>query len=75
MRDTKRIKRREFLSIATWGTGGLIGAAMGIPAGAYIIGPALKDEPSKRWTRLGGTSKVEFGTPTLFKVKNEWSTR
>jgi menaquinol-cytochrome c reductase iron-sulfur subunit len=74
MRDLKRIKRRDFLSIATWGIGGVIGAAMGIPAVAYIIGPALKNDTTQNWAMLGGTSKVELGTPTLFKVKIERQT-
>ena len=68
------ISRRKFLSTATWGIGGLIGAALGIPAIAYILGPALKDDTKQNWTRLGATSKVELGTPTLFKVKIERQT-
>jgi Rieske Fe-S protein len=48
--------------------GALIGAGMGIPAIAYIIGPSLKTD-EENWTRLGSANKVEIGTPTLFKVK------
>jgi menaquinol-cytochrome c reductase iron-sulfur subunit len=66
--------RRDFLTIATWTIGGLISAVLGIPAIAYIIGPALRRNKTESWTRLGPTSKVELGTPTLFKVKVERQT-
>jgi len=61
--------RRDFLGLATWAIGGLIGVGMGIPAVAYIIGPALKRREEASWIRLGSTSKVELGAPTLFKAK------
>lgn len=57
------------MGIATWAIGGLISAVMGIPAIAYIIGPALKDSNAKDWIRLGSVTKVEIGVPTLFKTK------
>lgn len=57
------------MGIATWAIGGLISAGMGIPAIAYIIGPALKDTKAQNWIRLGSVSKVEIGVPTLFKTK------
>jgi menaquinol-cytochrome c reductase iron-sulfur subunit len=71
MRDTKRINRRDFLGIATWAIGGVISAAMAIPAIGYILGPALKNTTTQNWFRLGAIQKVELGTPTLFKVKIE----
>jgi menaquinol-cytochrome c reductase iron-sulfur subunit len=72
--EGNKLGRRTFLSIATWAIGGLIGAALGIPSIAYIIGPALKRSNDQEWMRLGSTSKVEIGTPTLFKVKIERKT-
>lgn len=68
MDENKSINRRGFFRIATFTIGGLIGAVMGIPSIAYIIGPALKSKQNQIWTRLGPTSKVELGTPTFFKV-------
>ena len=65
------IDRRTFLSMATWTIGGLIGLGVSIPAIAYIIGPALKGEKDQSWVDLGATSKVELGTPTLFKARVE----
>jgi len=68
MDEPEQIKRRGFLSVATWSIGGLISLMMGIPAIAYILGPALSKEKSQSWMRLGSINKVELGTPTLFKV-------
>lgn len=74
MSEGKRISRRGFLSVATWAIGGLVSAAMGIPAVAYIIGPALQSNKTQNWIRLGAPSKVELGTPTLFKARVERQT-
>jgi len=52
----------------------LISLGMGIPAIAYIIGPALKRIERQEWIRLGAASKVEIGVPTLFKTKIERQT-
>lgn len=57
------------MSLVTGAITALIGLGLGIPAIAYIIGPALKKEESQDWIRLGSTSKVELGLPTLFKTK------
>lgn len=74
MKDNDQINRRSFLGIATWAIGGLISLAMGIPALAYIIGPALERTKAQEWVRLGGASKVEIGTPTLFRATIERTT-
>jgi len=66
--EDNKVDRRNFLSLVTIGIGGLIGLGMGIPAIAYIIGPALKRQ-QEEWLKLGSTSKVELGVPTLFKKK------
>ena len=57
------------MGLATWAAGGLISAGMGIPVIAYIIGPALEDDATQSWLRLGPVSKVGIGVPTLFKTK------
>lgn len=74
MSEQNQVKRRGFLGIATWAIGGLISAGLGIPAVAYIIGPATQRDQEQEWIRLGSTSKVELGTPTLFKAKIERQT-
>lgn len=65
--------RRDFMKVAIAGIGGLISAAFGFPALAYIIGPALKQDSSD-WIQLGSVSKVEAGIPTLFKTILETQT-
>ena len=62
--------RRKFLEVIIGAIGGLMGAAVGVPAITYIVGPALK-ENTATWLRLGAVSKVEIGVPTLFKVTVE----
>ena len=74
MEEETKTSRRSFLSLATWAIGVLISAGMGIPAIAYIIGPALKRAEAEEWIRLGSVAKVELNAPTLFKVKIERQT-
>jgi menaquinol-cytochrome c reductase iron-sulfur subunit len=69
MDEKQQLSRREFSSIAIWSIGGLITAAFGLPAVAYIIGPALQNRDTQNWLPLGAVSKIELGVPTLFKVK------
>ena len=74
MSDEDRIKRESFLKIAIVGIGGFIGFSLGIPAVGYIVSPARLENQSQEWIRVGSTSKVEIGTPTLFKIKIERKT-
>jgi len=67
----KNLSRRDFMGIATGAIAAFIGASMAIPAVAYIMGPALQRNKKEEWIRLGSASKVELGTPTLFKVQLE----
>jgi menaquinol-cytochrome c reductase iron-sulfur subunit len=63
----KEISRRNFMQLTIAAIGGVIGLTLGIPAVAYIIEPALKSKEVQSWIRLGSTSKIELGVPTLFK--------
>jgi menaquinol-cytochrome c reductase iron-sulfur subunit len=74
MSEEAQVQRRGFLGLVTWAIGVLIGAGLGIPAIAYIIGPALEEVASDEWIPIGTTSKVELGTPTLFKANIERTT-
>ena len=67
------ITRRRFMSVAVAAISGFIGAAVGLPGIAYIIGPALKKK-AEDWVSLGAISKVEPGSPTLFKTTIERQT-
>lgn len=74
MKQSKnRVGRREFMKTVIAGIGGVIGAAIGIPAVSYIIGPAQKTGDAD-WIRLGSVSKVEMNIPTLFKTVIETQT-
>jgi Rieske Fe-S protein len=72
--EKDQLSRRNFLTIAIGAIGALIGVVMAIPAVAYVIGPALQRKTFENWVRLGPTSKVELGTPTLFKTTVETQT-
>lgn len=65
--------RRDFMKTVIFGVGGLIGAVIGLPAIAYVVGPALK-QGTDAWIRLGAIGKVEQDTPTLFKATVETQT-
>jgi Rieske Fe-S protein len=69
--EKDQLNRRSFLAIATGAIGAVIGLVMAIPAVAYVVGPALQRRTGDNWVRLGPTSKVELGTPTLFKTTIE----
>jgi Rieske Fe-S protein len=72
--EKEKVSRRNFLAIATGAIGGLIGIVIAIPAVAYVVGPALQRRSQENWVRLGPTSKVELGNPTLFKTVVESQT-
>ncbi|NIU58009.1 MAG: Rieske 2Fe-2S domain-containing protein [Phycisphaerae bacterium] len=69
--EKKEVKRKDFLSFAIYAIGGVISFAIGIPAVAYILGPALRKADEQNWIPLGAASKVELGVPTLFKTRVE----
>jgi len=66
MGEPDELSRRNFMQTAIWGIGGLIGIVFGASAVAYVVGPSLKKLQTETWVRLGPTSKVELGIPTLF---------
>ena len=66
MQKDNDVSRRDAMKVGISLISGLIGAALGIPAIAYIVGPALKKDQGD-WIRVGSLSKIETGTPTLFK--------
>lgn len=68
MDEKPNINRRNFLSVTTVAIGGVIGLSLGIPSLVYVTGPAFLASESENWMRLGSISKIELGTPTLFKV-------
>lgn len=69
----EKVTRRDFMKVAIAGMGGVIAAAVGLPAIAYVVGPAGKQD-TNTWIRLGVISKVELNNPTLFKATVETQT-
>jgi len=71
---SREVGRRQFLSTATYAIGGLISAVFAVPAVVYLLGPALRRQREEVWIPLGSASKVELGTPTLFRATVEQQT-
>jgi Rieske Fe-S protein len=69
--EKKDVSRKDFLGLATFAIGGVISLAIGVPAIAYILGPALRKAAEQNWIPLGAASKIEVGIPTLFKARIE----
>jgi Rieske Fe-S protein len=74
MGEQNELSRRNFMQTAIWGIGGFIGIVFGVSAVAYVVGPSLKKKQTDTWVRLGPTSKVELGIPTLFTFKIQTQT-
>jgi menaquinol-cytochrome c reductase iron-sulfur subunit len=69
MNDHNRFSRRDFLGLLTFGLGGLISLAIGIPAISYIISPARRRIEETNFIPLGAADRVTAGEPTLFRTK------
>lgn len=67
--NEKLLQRRQFMKMTTWVIAAFIGAGIAVPSWIYIIGSSLGQQNEEQWLPLGSTSKIEPGTPTLFKAK------
>jgi Rieske Fe-S protein len=65
MAGSHHISRRDFIKLTTAAVGTVIGAAIGLPAIAYLIDPALKGGKADAWIPLGKLTTFDVGTPTL----------
>ena len=65
MPGSDHISRRDFIQLTTVAVGTFIGAALGLPAIAYLIDPALKTVKSDAWIPLGKLETFEIGKPAL----------
>ena len=74
MQPKKKLSRQDFLKLSIAAVGATIGAGMGLPAVAYVVGPALKKDQAQNWIQLGAVSKIPLGEPTLFKFKIQTQT-
>jgi Rieske Fe-S protein len=60
------LNRRDFIKVTTGIVGGLIGAALGLPAIAYLLDPAFKSGGKEGWISIGKIADIEVGKPYSF---------
>ena len=60
------LNRRDFIKVTTGIVGGLIGAALGVPAVAYLLDPAFKAGAKEGWVPVGNVADMEIGKPYAF---------
>ena len=62
-----RISRRDFMKATIAAVGSFIGLTTSIPAVAYLLSPALRENKATGWIELGSLEKYLVGaTPSLF---------
>ena len=62
----KEVSRRDFIKVTTTIVGGLIGAALGLPAIAYLLDPAFKAGAKEGWVPVGKVADMQLGIPYPF---------
>ncbi len=60
------MNRRDFIKVTTGIVGGLIGAAVGLPAIAYLLEPAFKAGSKEAWLPIGKVADMQVGKPYAF---------
>ena len=61
------INRRDFMKAGVYFVGGIVGAAVGIPAVGFLIDPALKGGSKEAWIPVGKLADMpEVGKPYPF---------
>ncbi len=60
------ISRRDFIKVTTGIVGGIIGAAVGLPAIAYVLDPAFKAGAKEGWVPVGKVQDMQVGKPYAF---------
>lgn len=76
MSGSSHISRRDFFKIATGFVGGVIAAVTGVPAVAYMISPALREDKAGKPVVIGRLEDIPLNKPhpfsfTITKV-NGW---
>jgi Rieske Fe-S protein len=66
MSESYELSRREFIKVTTGIVGGLIGAAIGLPAVYYLIDPALREGGKDAWIPIGKFEDMQSGVPYPF---------
>lgn len=62
----KELNRRDFIKVTTGIVGGLIGAALGVPAIAYLLDPAFQGGAKEGWVPIGKVADMQVGSPYAF---------
>ena len=62
----RQLSRRDFITVTTSIVGGLIGAALGLPALAYLLDPAFRTGAKEAWIPVGKVADMEIGKPSAF---------
>jgi Rieske Fe-S protein len=60
------LSRRDFIKVTAGIVGGTIGAAIGLPAVAYLLQPALRSGGKQAWIPIGKLADMEIGKPYAF---------
>ncbi len=60
------LNRRDFIKVTTGIVGGLIGAAIGLPAIAYLLDPAFQTGAKAGWIPVGKVADMQIGVPYPF---------
>jgi Rieske Fe-S protein len=60
------LTRRDFIKVTTGIVGGLIGAALGVPAIAYLLDPAFEAGAKEGWVPVGNVVDMQTGKPYPF---------
>jgi menaquinol-cytochrome c reductase iron-sulfur subunit len=64
---TEPISRRDFMKASVYFVGGIVGAAVGIPAVGYLIDPALGGGGKEAWIPIGKLADMpDVGKPYPF---------
>lgn len=58
--------RRDFIKVTTGIVGAVIGAAIGLPAIAYLLDPAFKGGAKEGWIPIGKLKDMQVGQPYAF---------
>jgi Rieske Fe-S protein len=65
--SAENVSRREFIKVVAGMVSGLIGLTVGIPAVAYLLGPALKSRATASWIPIGRLADMPIGEPYAFE--------
>ncbi len=64
--SNSELSRRDFIKVTTGIVGGVIGAAVGLPAVAYLLDPAFKSGGKEAWISIGKVADMQINKPYAF---------